>query len=97
VPVGSAVVSAGALGILALALRLCGALKGPLPPGLLAPVSTPAGDLSAVGPLLWALGEVGLAISGALAVAVLPTTPLPFVVIFVGTATLLAVRWRRRR
>jgi hypothetical protein len=47
--------------------------------------------------LLWALGEVGLAISGALAVAVLPTTPLPFVVIFVGTATLLAVRWRRRR
>ncbi|HJG80399.1 MAG TPA: hypothetical protein K8V08_08305 [Brevibacterium senegalense] len=97
VPVGSAVVSSGALGVLALALRLCSALKGPLPPGLLAPVSTPAGDLSAVGPVLWALDEAGLAICGALALAVLPAAPLPFMLIVAGTAALLSVRWRRRR
>lgn len=46
----------GALfGLLALALRLPGAVKGPLPQKLLAPVPTPAGDLASLIVLCWSL------------------------------------------
>lgn len=62
-PAAAAGLTAAAIAVL---LRLSGALKGPLPLGLLAPVPTPAGDLSAVSVLLWTLdGVMAAALVGA--------------------------------
>lgn len=64
VPVGW-VAAAAILGVtvslFAMALRLLGALKGPLPQRLLAPIPTPVGDLSSVNVLLWNLDSPLLA------------------------------------
>jgi len=50
------VIMTGALfGAVAVALRLLGALKGPLPQRLLAPIPSPVGDLAGMNILLWAL------------------------------------------
>ena len=48
-------VAALVLGLMTLAARVSGAMKGPLPPALLAPVPTPVGDLGAAARLAWAL------------------------------------------
>lgn len=45
-------------GLLGFGLRLLGALKGPLPQRLLAPVPTPAGDMSGINVMLWSFDGV---------------------------------------
>lgn len=55
-----------AMSICAVALRLLGALKGPLPQRVLAPIPTPMGDFSSVNVLLWNLdGPILAAVIGA--------------------------------
>lgn len=96
-PPGIPVAGACTIGVLALALRVGSALKGPLPPSLLAPVSTPVGDLGIVVRLGWAFGEPLIAVLGALAVTALPATPILLALPALSATALLLVRWRRRR
>lgn len=77
VAIGIALTGACPIGVLALALRFGTALKGPLPPSLLTPMSTPAGDLSIVMQVGWALSDPLIAILGALTITLLPSTPIP--------------------
>ena len=94
---GLPLAGAAAVGALTLALRLSNALKGPLPPSLLAPVNTPAVDLSVVMQIGWAISEPMIAICGALTVTMLPTTPIPLVMVAVGVGMIVLVRWKKRR
>lgn len=85
------------LGPLALLARVDAALKGPMPPALLAPVPSPVGDLGAAVRMAWAIDALLLvALSGAAAALVL-VSPLPAA----GAAAVLLVvgvsRWRQRR
>lgn len=90
---------AGAIvvGVLALALRLGSALKGPLPPSLLTPVNTPAGDLSIVMQIGWALSDPVIAVLGALTITMLPITPVPLVMLAAWAGGLVLARWKKRR
>lgn len=64
----------GACGAVAVALRLLGALKGPLPQRLLAPIPSPVGDLAGMNILLWALdAPIWSAVIGGLCGAVAGT------------------------
>ena len=94
---GLVVLTAGALVVLVMVVRLAGALKGPLPPGLLTPVDTPAGDVSVVVRILWACSEPVLVVLGAMALAAVPVAPLPLVLVVGWTGALLVQRWARRR
>lgn len=94
---GIALTGAGAVGVLALALRLGSALKGPLPPSLLTPVNTPAGDLSIVMRAIWAFNEPLIVIFGALTVTMLPITPIPLALLAAWTTIFILVRWEKRR
>lgn len=64
--VAAAAILGVTVSLFAMALRLLGALKGPLPQRLLAPIPTPAGDLSSVNVLLWNLD--GPILAGAIGV-----------------------------
>lgn len=97
--VGAAVPSVGALalGLLALVGRVGNALKGALPPALLAPIPTPMGDLGAGVRLVWALDGVLLAaLAGAAAALVFTSPALPAGVAAAGIGV-AAHRWRARR
>jgi len=94
---GLALTGACAVGILTLALRFGSALKGPLPPSLLTPVNTPAGDISIVMQVGWALSDPLLAILGTLSITMLAVTPVPFVLLAAWTTVLILVRWTKRR
>ncbi|MGB4777306.1 hypothetical protein [Microbacterium sp.] len=94
---GIALAGAWAIGILTLALRLSDALKGPLPPSLLAPLSTPAGDLSVVMRIGWAVSEAVVAILGAVAAGMLPDSPVPLILVSALVGLQVLVRWRKRR
>ena len=94
---GLALTGACAVGILALALRLGNALKGPIPPSLLTPVNTPAGDLSIVMQLGWALSDPLTAILSALTITMLPITPIPLAILTISVGALVFARWRKRR
>ena len=96
-PMRLALIGTCAIGVLALTLRLSSALKGPLPPSLLTPVNTPAGDLSIVMQAGWALSDPLLAILGALTITMLPITPIPFALLATWTTALTLVRWNKRR
>lgn len=96
-PLGIALGGAWAIGLLTLAVRLSSALKGPLPPSLLSPINTPAGDLSILMQLGWALSELPLAVLGGITVALLPNTPIPLLLLFAWVVALLVSRWRKRR
>lgn len=84
------------LGLIALATRVSTALKGMLPPELLTPMPTPAGDMSIVIQLAWAVdGVLVVALAGASAALILQAPALLAVVAF--TVLGLAVRrWRSR-
>lgn len=94
---GPAVVGTGALAVLAVALQVAGALNGPLPPALLTPVNTPAGDVSVVLQIMWAGGELALVILGTMSLVAASVTPWPFLVILACTGSLLLTRWAHRR
>lgn len=91
------IVSALALGLLALIARVSNALKGPLPPALLTPIPTPVGDVAAVVRMTWAFDGVLLAASAGAAAALAFASPL----VLIGVAVILIGiginRWRQRR
>jgi hypothetical protein len=96
-PLGVALAGAGAVGVLTLALRFGNALKGPLPPSLLTPINTPAGDIGIVMQIGWALSDSLIAMIGALTITLLPVTPFPFVILGIWSGVLVFVRWKKRR
>lgn len=63
--------------LVALLLRLAGALKGPLPQSLLAPVPTPVGDMSGANVALWSIdGVVAAVLIGGLLAAIASASAL---------------------
>ncbi len=72
-PVCAALVAGVTVALFAVTLRLLGSLKGPLPQRLLAPVPTPAGDLSSINVLLWNLDGPALAAGIGIALVLLAT------------------------
>ena len=97
VPLGLALLVAGAAGVLAVALRLASALKGSLPTHLLMPIDSPVGDLSIAMRIGWAISDPALAILGALAIAALPITPFPLAALSMWVGLLVSARWQKRR
>ncbi|MCT1478851.1 DUF6297 family protein [Microbacterium sp. p3-SID336] len=92
----AALLTAPVLALLAVATRVSSALKGPLPPALLAPMPSPMGDLGAAVRLAWALdGLLLAAVAGAATVALvtLPVLPVAAAVVILGIGLR---RWRRR-
>ncbi|GAA3642203.1 hypothetical protein GCM10022200_27460 [Microbacterium awajiense] len=85
------------LGLMTLAARVSGALKGPLPPALLAPIPTPAGDLGAAARLAWALDGVLLTAAAGASVALIAMSPFAVLMVGVAIGGLVLRRWRHRR
>ncbi|MFT4135310.1 hypothetical protein [Microbacterium sp.] len=96
VPAAAAIVSALAAGLLALAARVGNALKGPLPPSLLAPIPTPMGDLGAAARVVWALDGPMLAAAAGAAAVLAFVHPLLLVGVVVAVAAVGISRWRHR-
>ncbi|MDR6199393.1 hypothetical protein QE374_001302 [Microbacterium sp. SORGH_AS428] len=95
---GASAVLVAVLGaLMALALRLASALKGPMPPALLAPVPTPMGDPMAGVRLVWALDAVVLAAASGAAIVLLPAVPLATCAVAGVVTATIAARWRGRR
>lgn len=84
------------LAIGAILLRAMSALKPPMPIGLLAPMPTPAGDVSALARVAWALDAVLLAAAVGAAASLAAVTPLPAVIALTTVAAITACRWRHR-
>lgn len=96
--VGAApVLAVGLQALMTLALRLASALKGPMPPVLLAPVPTPMGDPMAGVRLVWALDAIVLAAGSGAAVVLLPEAPVATCAVAGAIVVMIAVRWRGRR
>lgn len=96
VPPAAPVVGALALGILAFLARVSNALKGPLPPSLLTPISTPMGDLGPAVVMIWALDGVLLtALAGATA-ALAFQAPVLLIGVSVALLGVGITRWRHR-
>lgn len=96
-PVAVSAIGAWGTGMLLLGVRVAASLKGPLPVALLAPVDTPAGDAGVLLRLGWALGEPVMAICCGVAVAMLAQSAVPIAVLGAWIASLIVMRWRRRR
>ncbi|GAB3152306.1 hypothetical protein GCM10027058_20050 [Microbacterium neimengense] len=92
-----AVLAVALLVLMTLALRLAGALKGPMPVALLAPVSTPMGDPMAGVRLVWALDAAVLAAASGAAIVLLPAAPMATCALAGVIAVMIAARWRGRR
>jgi len=90
------VIAAAITGIIAVLARVNNALKGFMPARLYVPVITPMGDLSALNRVLWAIDAVLLVAVGGIAVALLPTTPVPLLAVFAVLLLVGARRWRAR-
>lgn len=91
-------IAVGAItGLFAVALRLLGALKGPLPQRLLAPIPTPVGDIASVNVLVWNLDGPILALAiGALFALILTSAPAYLPVALIAVLGLL-LAWCRAR
>ena len=85
------------LGLMTLAARVSGAMKGPLPPALLAPVPTPVGDLGAAARLAWALDGLLLTAAAGASVTLIAASPFPALIVGVTIGGLVLWRWRHRR
>lgn len=90
-------VAALVLGLMTLAARVSGAMKGPLPPALLAPVPTPVGDLGAAARLAWALDGLLLTAAAGASVTLIAASPFPALIVGVTIGGLVLWRWRHRR
>ena len=97
IPAGAPLISSLALGLLALGARIGNALKGPMPPSLLIPIPTPAGDLGAALRMAWALDGVLLAELAGAAAAVARQLPLLLLGVALVPVGLVIHRWRHRR
>ncbi|MEN2741068.1 hypothetical protein ABCS02_25070 [Microbacterium sp. X-17] len=97
IPAVASIVGALAVGLLGLVIRIGGAVKGMLPPALLAPMPTPMGDPSAAVRLVWALDGVLLAASAGAAAAIAFESPLWLAVVAATAGAIVIRRWRRRR
>lgn len=85
------------LGMFAVLLRLLGALKGPLPQQLLAPVPTPAGDMSGVNIMIWNLdGPIWALLLGAGLGAIAAVSSM-WAVLLVFAALVLLLLWSAAR
>lgn len=93
----SAALAAALVALMTLALRLASALKGPMPPALLAPMSTPMGDPMAGVRLVWALDAVVLAAASGAAIVLVPAAPVATCVLAGVIVVMIGVRWRSRR
>lgn len=96
----SAVLAASAallLVLFALGARVGTALKGPLPPVLLAPIPTPMGDMAAAVRLAWASDALLLAAAAGAVVTAGFASPLLMIGMTVIVAGVVVARWRRRR
>lgn len=82
---------------LVIGLRIAAASQGPLPPGLLAPLDTPAGDLGIVVRIVWSCGELLIAMLVGIAMAALSDSPVPLLLVIAATGMLQLVRWKQRR
>lgn len=91
-----AILGSSVVGILAVLARVANALKGPLPPVLLSPISTPMGDLSAAVRLVWALDGVLLSALAGASVAVVFGSPVLLLVVSIALIGLIVFRWRHR-
>ena len=89
-------VSALALGLLALIARIGSALKGQLPPALLTPIPTPMGDLGAAMRMAWAVDAVLLTALAGAAAALAFASPLLLAGATVAIVAVGISRWRRR-
>ena len=88
--VAAAAILGVTVSLFAMALRLLGALKGPLPQRLLAPIPTPAGDLSSVNVLLWNLdGPILAAAIGVLLALLIGNSPWVLSLAVLGMLALL--------
>lgn len=85
-----------ALALLTLATRVASALKGSLPPVLLAPIPTPMGDLGAAVRLVWAMDALLLAALSGIAAALVGAAPLAIVVAGAAISAVALHRWRHR-
>lgn len=94
--IGPAVLGSAALGILALLTRVANALKGPMPPALLSPIPTPAGDLAAAVRLAWAMDGILLAGFAGASAALLFHAPLLLLATGLAIAAVIIRRWRQR-
>ncbi len=99
--VGTSAVAAGVsallLALLALVARISNALKGPLPLGLLMPMSTPAGDPMAAVRMVWALDAILFAaFAGAAAMLAALGSPLLLGVVTAALSGIAIKRWRDR-
>ena len=77
--------------------RVNSALKGPMPPSLLTPIPTPAGDLAAGVRLVWALDGLILAALGGVTATMMLASPIPLLVMVAIQLGVGASRWRERR
>ncbi|MFC6326936.1 hypothetical protein ACFP59_13570, partial [Microbacterium koreense] len=84
-------------GLLALLVRIAHALKGPLPPALLAPIPTPFGDLGGAVRLLWAVDGIVLCAGAGVAASILVTAPVAAIAMGAVMVAIVAHRWRNRR
>ncbi|WP_286795410.1 hypothetical protein [Microbacterium sp. UBA3394] len=90
------ILSSLALGVLTLMARVGNALKGPLPPTLLAPIPTPVGDLGAAVRMIWALDAVLLIAFAGAAAALAFESPVLLIGVAITLVGLVVARWRQR-
>lgn len=96
IPMWGPVLNGLTLTLLILAIRLGAALRGPLPPRLLAPIESPAGDLSIIVQFAWAFEAPLVALLSGMALALLPLTPLPLLAAVTWVTVSCVIRWRHR-
>ncbi|MRG60353.1 hypothetical protein GE115_10820 [Agromyces sp. CFH 90414] len=85
-----------ALGLLTSAVRVGAALKGGLPPALLAPIPTPMGDFGAAVRMVWAIDGVLLAALAGAGAALASASPVLLVAVAVVVVAVGIRRWRAR-
>lgn len=86
-----------ALGMLSLGARVSAALKGPLPPVLLTPIPTPAGDLGAAVRFAWAMDAALLVAMAGASAALAFEQPFMLIAVAAMLGGQGAHRWRHRR
>jgi len=91
------IVSALALGPLALVIRVSSALKGSMPTALLNPIPSPMGDLGAAGRLVWAVDSVLLASLAGAGAALAFQSPILLAGVAIAVVGIGTRRWHHRR